>query len=174
MPGPLWTGLSIMIQIVKGLRVIAIVSFILLAACSGVNKAIISAKAYSITSQSGTVQLDEKGNEITPIVQNIITVYVESKYKDVEFDSAWINNTSYAVQVQKILNPLELGFEENSGQKVTITPSAQNYIYQLQATPVIKKGEEFPASLTIRLLRKGKNTVRSVGPVTRLQAYDSQ
>ncbi len=163
-----------MIQIVKGLRVIAIVSFILLAACSGVNKAIISAKAYSITSQSGTVQLDEKGNEITPIVQNIITVYVESKYKDVEFDSAWINNTSYAVQVQKILIPLELGFEENSGQKVTITPSAQNYIYQLQATPIIKKGEEFPASLTIRLLRKGKNTVRSVGPVTRLQAYDSQ
>ena len=163
-----------MIQIEKLLPVLAIVCFILPAACSGVNKAIISAKAYSITAQSGTVQVDEKGNEVTPTTQNIITVYVESKYKDVEFDSAWINNTSYVVKVQKIANPIEIGFEENSGQKVMITPSAQNNFYQLQAAPLLKNGEEFPASLTIRLLRKGKNTVRSVGPVTRLRAYDPQ
>lgn len=160
------------IEKIRFALVIGCVVFLL--ACSGVKKAIISAEAYSLTAQRGTVQVDEKGNETATVAATVITVYVESKYNALQFDSAWVNDRSYSVQTQMITNPLEVGFEENTGQKIIVGSSGKNYIYQLQVVPIVKKGEELPGSINIRLVRKGESVVKTVNPIKRIQPYDAQ
>jgi hypothetical protein len=174
MPGNHNAGLFNMIQFERIRTAIVFSCFLFLLACSGVKRTIVNAKAYALTAQRGTVQVDDKGNEVPWVPETVITVYVEAKQDAVKFDSAWLNNQAYLVRMQMITNTLEIGFDENTGEKIIISPSPENYLYQLQIISIAGKGEELPSSVTVRLLQKGKRSATLVSPVKKIRGLDVQ
>jgi hypothetical protein len=163
-----------MIQIERIRTAFIFSCFLFLVACSGVKKTIVDARAYVLTPQRGTVQVDEKGNEVPPVPENVITVYLESKKDALTFDSAWIYNRAYPVRMQIITNSFEAGFDENTGEKIMISASPEHYLYQLQVNSNTGKAEELPSSITIRIFRKGKRWVTSVSPIKKIRGFDAQ
>jgi hypothetical protein len=159
-------------QFLKSLFVCS--AFIILLSCAGVKKTIQHTEAFVLQPQQGNVQVDEKGNEVSPLPQKLIVIFVQSKSADVKWDSAWFGNKSLSVSQQLISQTLEMGVEENTGKKIVITPAEGMYLFQLQVQPQLLKGEEWASSIRIRGSLRNKSIYTEVTPIRPLQLPDAQ
>lgn len=143
-------------------------------ACSGIKKTIKSTQAFVMTVQNGTVRGGEMETEI-PKNAEVISIYVQAGICELKFDTCWVNNMPYPVQVQKISSQFEIGIDEISGQKITISPSEKGCLYQLQVMPLPTVKEKLTeASIRIRLLRKHRSAYQTVAPIRTIIPFDSQ
>lgn len=149
-----------------------IICCMILQACSGLKKTIKSTQAYAMALQQGTVQANE--NETLPVTPSTtISIYVQANSFDLQFDTCWINNKAYAVKMQKINHPLELGTDKVSEQKITVIPDEEGCMYQLQVGPLSVEGKELAgATVRIRLSHKQRQAYQTTAPIRIIKDFD--
>lgn len=146
----------------------------LMFSCAGAKKVIQTAEAFVFTPQQGTVQLDEKGNEVSPVPTPVIVVFLHCRSNKIKWDSAWFGNQAYPVVQQQITQPIEMGMDSNTGEKITISPKDGAYLFQLQVSPQLLKGEEWAGTIRIRADYKNKTVYRDVTPLRSIKMPDAQ
>lgn len=151
----------------------SIVCFLLLS-CASAKKVIQTAEAFVVTPQQGTVRVDEKGNEVSPVPTPVIIVFVHSKSNKVNWDSAWFGSKTYPVVQQQITQPIEMGVDSNTGEKISFSPNEDSYLFQLQVTPQLSKGEEWANSIRVRASFQNKTIYKEVAPVRAIKTPDAQ
>ena len=149
-------------------------TMLLLFSCVSTKKVIQDAQAFVITPQQGTVQVDEKGNEVSPLPSPVIIVFVHSKSNELNWDSAWFNNRSYAIKQQLITQPFEMGVDGKTGEKITLTPKEGTFLFQLQIVPKLSKGEEWANSIRLRGSIRNKTVYKEISPIRSIQTPDAQ
>lgn len=151
---------------------LAIACCIFFQACSGLKKTVQSTQVYAMALQQGTIQANE--NETLPVTPSTtISIYVQANSFDLQFDTCWINNKAYAVKMQKINHPLELGTDEVSEQKITVIPDEKGCMYQLQVGPLSVEAKDLSgATVRIRLSRKQKQAYQTTAPIRIVKDFD--
>lgn len=147
---------------------------IILFSCSGPKNVIQSAEAFIVTPQQGTVKVDEKGNEVDPIPSPVIVVFVHCTSNKVNWDSAWLGNSQYPVLQQPVTQPLEMGTDATTGNKIMIRPQEGSYLFQLQVNPRPLKGEEWAGSIRVRASYRNKTILKEVAPIRTITTPDAQ
>jgi len=146
----------------------------LLFSCAGAKKVIQTAEAFVFTPQQGTVRVDEKGNEVSPVSTPVIIVFVHCRSNKVNWDSAWFGNKAYAVVQQQITQPIEMGIDGNTGENITISPKEGAYLFQLRVSPQLSKGEEWANSIRLRASYRNKTIRKEVAPIRPIKTPDAQ
>lgn len=122
---------------------------------------------------------DPERKESTPKADTVITVYIETSSKFIQWDTAWMNKKSYAIVTQQVSqqNNIDAGFT-NQGHKASIIKIAKNnFIWQLYLQPV-QKNIAAPQKtgndeILIRGKYKGKNLYKKAAAPVQLEAIPS-
>jgi hypothetical protein len=151
-----------------------VVLIFLLFSCAGAKRVIQTAEAFVMTPQQGTVRVEEKGHEVSPVPIPVIIVFIHSKSNKVNWDSAWFGNKAYPVAQQQITRPIEMGVDSNTGEKITISPKEGAYLFQLQVSPQLSKGDEWANSIRLRASYQNKAIDKEVAPIRSIKGPDAQ
>jgi hypothetical protein len=155
-------------------NILAFTCMVLLS-CSSARQVIESAEAFTISTQPGVIAVDEKGNELTPASNTVLVMYIQTKSPEMKWDTIWMNEKPYPVTSQsEIVKPFEAGFDNISGEKMIMQPQPGFHLFQLQAEPGIRKGEEWPASVRVRAWYKNKPVFKEIKTIKTLRPFDAQ
>lgn len=94
--------------------------------------------AFYVQRQPGTVRVDPStGEEVPRKTDTLVTVYVETTKNDITWDTAWRNGRAYMIRAILVgQTQAEAGTSKDSSRKIVITPSANNFLWQLQLFPM--------------------------------------
>lgn len=132
------------------------------------------AEAFIVTPQIGMMQVDEKGNPVTPAPRPFVMVFVQSRSASIKWDSAWLGNQPLPVTQQPITQTVEMGVDASTGESILIKQQEGWFLFKLEIQPASLKSEKRENSIRIRGYYKNKPIYTDITTVRQLTDPDAQ
>lgn len=128
----------------------------------------------------GAIPVDpETGNEKAAMADTMLLVYAETNKPDVGWLYAWKQGRVYALTMQELTAPVNLGVEKQTGQAVQLIPQSKKIYRQLQLVATASDNiQPMPPandpSLWLVGVYKGKRFLQKAAPPVQLEMALSQ
>jgi hypothetical protein len=148
-----------------------------LVSCSQTKPGIKNVYAFREVRNRGTMAVDENGKPLTPAVDTLNIIYVETDAQGIIWEHAWKNNKTYNITATQVKErPVEVGKEKGSQKNISINPSKGTQVWILELSPsddiAPPKGTN-PATILLRYKLKGKRIFRTISHQTELWLPDA-
>lgn len=109
-----------------------ILQILMLMACAQPQKLVKKLHAFSMLPAQGTVQVDERGNELPGPSDTLYVVFAETATDSIAWKAAWIGNRYFTVVTERVNGSIsEPGLDPASGKPVTLQPAKGRSLYRL-------------------------------------------
>jgi len=136
-----------------------LVLFFLIAINSCAQQKAIVIKSYSSYTERlpGNIPVGRNGEELFSGVDTVITVYLETTTKSLNWDSAWLNGKNYFIVVQNVSQQIiEVGVQKINRERIVMHPAKNHFLWQLYLQP-LKGFKKAPVKTSENeILLKGK------------------
>lgn len=126
----------------------------------------------------GNIAVDENGNEIASR-DTLNFIYIESPTKNIVWDAAWKNGTTYFIRPTLIdSNPFDAGINAITNENMVIHISDNNRLWQLQLIPSEKKlpvpSKIVHDEILLQGKYRGKTILQKINNQVKLHSIPSQ
>jgi hypothetical protein len=145
--------------------------------CSQTKTAVKNVYAFRAVKNRGTIAVDENGKPLTPAVDTLHIIYVETDGQGIVWEHAWKNNKTYNISAMQVSErPVEVGKEKGTQKNILINPSKGTQVWILELSPSDHidppKGTN-PATILLRFKVKGKTFYRTITNQKELSVPDA-
>jgi hypothetical protein len=115
--------------------------------------------AFFKKSMPGNIQVDEKGNEVSPVADTVRFIFIESKGKlPPSIDNVIYRNKTFNISILPVNQPqVQVGQEKISGKNIILKPARGNTLWKILLISTDKI--PVPGNTVIKL--KGKQNGKS-------------
>jgi hypothetical protein len=143
-----------------------------LLSCSQTKLGIKNVYAFKAIQNRGTIAVDENGKPLTPAVDTLQIIYVETEQRPIIWEHAWKDNKTYNISaVQMTQKQIEIGKEKGTQRNISISASKGGQLWLLEFSP----SDNLPApatinhgSILIQYKLNGKKILRTISHQTEL------
>jgi hypothetical protein len=100
--------------------------------CAQTKGVAVRSTGFFMIPSPGTIMADKNGQPIDPVRDTVFTLYVETRNPSIQWETAWKNNRSFSFTPQPLTKAMAVGETKSTGQKISLSPSPGNTLWQLE------------------------------------------